>query len=69
MHVDPSDLYPRAQEQALAWNRDARLVSISAAPVVRDKVDLTGPDGEIVYLFVSPAESRAKREAGALASW
>ena len=64
MHVDPSDLYPRAQEQALAWNRDARLVSISAAPVVRDKVEFTGPEGESSISSSRPSIAR-KREGGA----
>jgi hypothetical protein len=49
--VDASDLYPRVKERALAWNPDARLVSISASPVVGDKVDLTQYDAEIVYIF------------------
>ena len=63
VHVDPSNLYPRAQEQALAWHRDARLVSITAAPVVRDKVILPVPRG-IVYLFVTAAD-RAETRGGA----
>src|SRR5438552_7227922 len=39
--VDASDLYPKAKQRALAWNADARLVSIAANPVFGDKVDLT----------------------------
>jgi len=49
--VDPSDLYPRVKARALAWNADARLSSITATPVLGDKVDLTKDDAEIVYLF------------------
>jgi hypothetical protein len=54
--ADASDLYPKAKQRALAWNSDARLVSITASPVIADKVDLTQEDAEIVYLFApSPA--------------
>jgi hypothetical protein len=56
--VDPSDLYPKVKQRALAWNADARLVSVAASPVVGDKVDLTQPGGEIVYLFVADPSAR-----------
>jgi hypothetical protein len=34
------------------------LVSIAASPVVGDKVDLTQPGGEIVYVFVADTSAR-----------
>src|SRR6266849_10031795 len=57
--VDPSDLYPKVKQRALAWNADARLVSIAAAPVVGDKVDLKD-GGEIVYLFGTDLSARTR---------
>jgi hypothetical protein len=57
-HADASDLYPKVKQRAVAWNADARLVSMAASPVVGDKVDLTRPDGEIVYVFVADPSAR-----------
>jgi hypothetical protein len=56
--VDPSDLYPKVKQRAVAWNADARLISIAAGPVVGDKVDLTQAGGEIVYLFAADTSAR-----------
>lgn len=56
--ADASDLYPKAKQRALSWNSDARLVSITASPVVGDKVDLTREDAEIVYLFAASPTGR-----------
>jgi hypothetical protein len=58
--VDPSDLYPKVKQRALAWNADAHLVSIAATPVVGDKVDLTADGGEIVYHFGTDLSARAR---------
>jgi len=58
--VDPSDLYPKAKQRALAWNPDARLVSITASPVVGDKVDLTREGAEVVYVFGTDAAARSR---------
>jgi hypothetical protein len=57
--VDPSDLYPKVKQRALAWNADARLVSIVASPVVGDKVDLTQTGAEVVYVFQTDSTARA----------
>jgi hypothetical protein len=57
-HIDASDLYPKVKQRAVAWNADARLVSITANPVVGDKVDLTQAGGEIVYVFAADASAR-----------
>jgi hypothetical protein len=46
--------------RALAWNADARLVSITATPVLGDKVDLTKDNAEIVYLFGVDLSARAR---------
>jgi hypothetical protein len=64
--VDPSDLYPKMKQRALAWNADARLLSIVASPVVGDKVDLSQAGGEIVYVFGTDIAARAPA-AGRLA--
>jgi hypothetical protein len=58
--VDASDLYPRVKARALAWNADARLVSITAMPVLGDKVDLTKDNAEIVYVFGVDLSARAQ---------
>jgi hypothetical protein len=58
--VDPSDLYPKVKQRALAWNADARLVSIAASPVIGDQVDLTQEGAEIVYVFGTDLAARAR---------
>jgi hypothetical protein len=57
--VDPSDLYPKIKQRALAWNAEARLLSITASPVVGDKVDLSQDGAEIVYVFRTEMSARS----------
>jgi len=52
--VDPSDLYAKANLRALAWDRNAQLLSLMARPVVGGKVKLSSQEGEIAYTFRGP---------------
>jgi hypothetical protein len=51
--VDPMDVLARAKTRALAWNRDAVLVSLRAQPVTGGKVNLMN-GGTVEYLFGKP---------------
>jgi hypothetical protein len=66
--VDASDLYPKIKERAAQWSTGARLISISASPVVGSKVDLSATGGEIVYQFAAGFSATGREQpAGRLA--
>jgi len=51
--VDPMDVLGKAKTRALAWSKDAMLVSMRARPVVSGRVDVQG-GGTIEYWFAKP---------------
>jgi hypothetical protein len=51
--VDPMDVLGRARTRALAWSRDALLVSLRAQPVLSGRVNLAS-GGTIEYWFGKP---------------
>jgi hypothetical protein len=51
--TSPGDLLARARTRALGWNKEATLVSITAAPVGDGTVDLRS-GGRITYEFGTP---------------
>ncbi|HEX7670889.1 MAG TPA: hypothetical protein VF395_14940, partial [Polyangiaceae bacterium] len=51
--VDPIDVLGRAKTRALAWNRDAVLVSLRAQPVSAGKVNVES-GGTLEYFFGKP---------------
>jgi hypothetical protein len=52
--VDPAEIFGKAKTRALAWSKDAVLVSIRARPVVLGRVDV-GSGGSIEYFFGKPS--------------
>jgi len=60
--IDVSDLYPKVKQQAARWSSGARLVSITASPVVGSKVDLSAAGSEIIYLFAAGADATGREQ-------
>lgn len=51
--VDPMDVLGRVKTRALAWSKDAVLVSMRARPVAEGRVDVQG-GGSVEYWFAKP---------------
>src|SRR5262249_19658867 len=51
--VDPMELLGKAKTRALAWSKDALLISMRARPVVSGRVDIAS-GGTIEYVFGRP---------------
>lgn len=58
-HVDPAELSPAVQYRARAWNPSARLLSISASPVVETHVDLEAAEAKLVFTYLSGKQDPA----------
>jgi hypothetical protein len=54
LHVDPSELYPKAKARALAWDRNAELLSLVAQHVTGGAVDFSVDGAAITYTFRIP---------------
>jgi hypothetical protein len=52
--VDPSELYPKAKTRAIAWDRNAELLSLVARNVTGGVVNLSVEGAEIKYTFRIP---------------
>jgi len=58
--VAPDDFSAAALHRAREFSSISRLLSISAAPVVGDYVDLTAPDAQVVYTYYADKQDPAR---------